>query len=173
MLSTESIAKQIRLVIFDVDGVLTNGHIYLGPTDEYVAFHCHDGLGMKLLEKSGVPIGIITSRRSEAVKRRLDYLGIEHVYLGQENKLAAYLDLLQKLNLTDAQVAYVGDDLVDLPLIKRAGLGIAVENALPLVKTHAKWVTEKPGGHGAVREICEYIMLTQGTFELALEKYFE
>jgi len=167
-------AAQIKLVIFDVDGVLTDSSLFLGDDGlEYKAFNSKDGLGMKMLQKSGVPIGIITARQSNLVKLRMESLGIEHLYQGQEEKLPAFERLLNKLSLDASEVAYVGDDLVDLPIMTRCGLAITVADAHERVIEQAHWVTEKGGGRGAAREVCELIMAGQGTLEPTIEKFFE
>jgi len=165
-------AKHIKLVIFDVDGVLTDGSLYLGDDgQEYKAFHSRDGHGMKMLQHSGVEIGIITGRSSEVVKHRMAGLGIEHVYQGRLEKLPAFEELAAVMGLAESQVAYVGDDVVDLPIMVRAGLAIAVQDAHALVKTHSHWQTPSAGGRGAAREVCELIMEAQGTLEDELRKY--
>jgi 3-deoxy-D-manno-octulosonate 8-phosphate phosphatase (KDO 8-P phosphatase) len=165
-------AQDVRLVIFDVDGVLTDGALFLGDDgQEYKAFHSRDGHGMTMLLQSGVRIGIITGRRSEVVRIRMASLGIEHVYQGHRDKLPPYRELKAALGLTDAQVAYVGDDLVDLPIMCRVGLAIAVQDAHPLVRQHAHWQTSHGGGRGAARDVCELIMEAQGTLGGLLERY--
>jgi 3-deoxy-D-manno-octulosonate 8-phosphate phosphatase (KDO 8-P phosphatase) len=165
-------AAHIRLVIFDVDGVLTDGSLYIGDDgQEYKAFNSLDGHGMKMLHDSGVHIGIITGRSSEVVRIRMESLGIDHVYQGQREKLPAYQDLKQKLGLEDAQVAYVGDDVVDLPVMSRVGLAVAVQDAHSFTKQHAHWITPTEGGHGAGREVCELIMSAQGKLQAALDQY--
>lgn len=167
-------AAQIKLVIFDVDGVLTDSSLFIGDDgQEYKAFNSKDGLGMKLLQQSGVPIGIITARQSNLVKLRMESLGIEHLYQGQQEKLPAFEKLLEKLSLDADEVAYVGDDLVDLPVMIRCGLAIAVSDSHQRVIEQAHWVTENPGGRGAAREVCELIMAGQGTLESAIQKFFE
>lgn len=166
MLSLEEKARNIRLVIFDVDGVLTDGRLYYTDADiDYKAFHAHDGVGIKVLQQTGVAVGIITGHASQMITRRTNALAIQHVYQGQHNKIPAFEDMLQKLMLSPEQVCYVGDDLPDLPLIRRAGLGIAVANAVAIVKKHADWQTLRAGGDGAVREICELIMQAQNTLD--------
>src|SRR5258708_6043656 len=123
-------AKKIRLVIFDVDGVLTTGQLFYGPNGhDYKEFHVHDGQGIKFLQQSGVNVAIITVKHSAIVTQRMQDLEIDHVYQGYANKLPAYEDLKQKLNLDDQEIAYVGDDLPDLPVISRVGLGVTVSNA--------------------------------------------
>lgn len=165
-------AAKIKLAIFDVDGVLTDGNLYYTDSAvDFKAFHAHDGLGIKLLQQSGVEIGIITSHQSPMITRRMAALGIQHVFQGQQHKLAAYQQLLTELQLTDENVCYVGDDLPDLPLIRRVGLGIAVANAVPFVRQHAHWQTSERGGHGAVREVCELIMRAQDTWQTMHDQY--
>lgn len=165
-------AKPIRLVIFDVDGVLTSGTLtYSLNGIEVKNFHVHDGQGIKLLKKTGVDIGIITTCQSNITKRRMQDLGIEHLYQGQVDKLPAYEDLKQKLQLNDAQIAYVGDDLPDLPMLKRVGLAVTVANATPIIQQHAHWITKSKGGRGAVREICDFIMQAQGSYQTIIDSY--
>lgn len=165
-------AKKIRLAIFDVDGVLTTGHLLYGPDGlEYKEFHVHDGQGMKLLQKSGVEIAIITAKNSPVVLQRTKDLEIHHVYQGNFDKLPAYEDLKQKLQLQDEQIAYLGDDLPDLPIICRVGLGATVANAPGIMRQHAAWVSRKKGGKGAVREFCELIMNAQGTHQQIIDSF--
>jgi 3-deoxy-D-manno-octulosonate 8-phosphate phosphatase (KDO 8-P phosphatase) len=165
-------AAQIKLVVFDVDGVLTDGSLFVGDDgQEYKAFHSRDGLGMKLLRKSGVEIGIITARTSEVVKHRMENLDIQHVYQGRLDKLPALEELLAKLGLSFEQTAYVGDDIVDLPVMRQVGLAIAVQDAHPLAKQHAHWQTPHGGGRGAARDVCELIMEAQNTLDTQLESF--
>ncbi len=167
-------ARAVRLVIFDVDGVLTDGSLFIGDGgEEYKAFNSRDGHGMKMLQKSGVPIAIITGRTSEVVRHRMDSLGIAHVYQGQLDKLPAFEELIAKLGLTPEQVAYVGDDVVDLPILIRVGLAIAVQDAHELVKQHCHWTTPNPGGRRAARDVCEFIMQAQGNLESQLNYYLQ
>ncbi len=159
-------AAKIKLVIFDVDGVLTNGGLFIGDDgQEYKAFHSRDGLGMAMLQKTGVQIGIITARSSDVVKHRMASLSIKYVYQGRKEKLPAYQELLAESGLQAEQVAYVGDDLVDLPVLLNVGLAIAVADAHPFVTKHVHWQTENNGGLGAARDVCEMIMQAQGTLE--------
>jgi 3-deoxy-D-manno-octulosonate 8-phosphate phosphatase (KDO 8-P phosphatase) len=159
-------AAGIKLVIFDVDGVMTDGKLYFDAKGrEQKVFHVHDGLGIKLLQQSGVKVAVISSRSSTPVQDRLENLGIKYIYQGQEKKITALTELMNKLQLIPAQVAYVGDDLPDLPLICKVGLGIAVANAVALVKQYAFWHTRAKGGEGAVREVCEIILQAQGTLQ--------
>ncbi|MCC5797122.1 MAG: 3-deoxy-manno-octulosonate-8-phosphatase KdsC [Methylophaga sp.] len=166
-------AKQIKLVIFDVDGVLTDGSIIIGDDgEEYKAFNSRDGHGMKLLQYTGVEIAIITGRTSKVVEHRMQSLGISHVYQGQRVKLPAFQELISQLQLKPEQCAYVGDDWVDLSIMTRVGLAIAVQDAAELVKKHAHWTTPSGGGKGAAREVCELIMEGQGTLQAQIERHF-
>lgn len=166
-------AARIKLVVFDVDGVLTDGSLFLGDEgEEYKAFNSRDGHGMKMLmQHTQVKIAVITGRTSGVVKHRMASLGIDYVYQGQLEKLPAFEALLAELNLLPDQAAYVGDDVVDLPVMCRVGLAIAVEDAHPLVKKHAHWQTPHAGGRGAARDVCELIMEAQGVLEAQLQTY--
>jgi len=167
-------AANIRLVIFDVDGVLTDGSLYIGDDgQEYKAFHSKDGHGMVMLQQSGVEIAIITGRSSEVVRIRMASLGIQRVYQGKREKLPAYEELKQITGFDDEQIAYVGDDVVDLPVMTRGGLAVAVQDAHALTKQHAHWVTPGNGGRGAAREVCELIMDAQGTLRSSLQHYLD
>ncbi len=167
-------AARIKLVVFDVDGVLTDGSLYIGDDgQEYKAFHSRDGHGMKLLQKAGVKIGIITGRTSRVVEHRMASLGIEHVYQGQLDKLPAFRDLTHKLDLASDAVAYVGDDVVDLPIMVRVGLAIAVADAHPLVARHAHWQTASPGGRGAARDVCELLLESRDLLQETFRQYVE
>jgi 3-deoxy-D-manno-octulosonate 8-phosphate phosphatase (KDO 8-P phosphatase) len=159
-------AKQIRLVIFDVDGVLTDGSLYFGDDgQEYKAFNSRDGHGMKMLQHSGVTLAVITGRVSEAVRIRMESLGVEHLYQGQPDKLEAYEELKERLDLSDEQIAYVGDDVLDLPIMRRVGLSVAVADAHILARHHSHWQTRSPGGRGAAREVCDLVMQAQDTLD--------
>lgn len=165
-------AKQVRLVIFDVDGVLTDGSLYIGATgEEYKAFHSRDGLGMKLLQAAGIEIGIITGRSAAVVEHRMASLGIQHVYQGQNQKLPALRDLCQQLQLEFTQVAYMGDDVNDIPVLRQVGLAVTVADAHPLLDRHVHWQTRAAGGRGAARELCELIMDAQGSLFEQLARY--
>lgn len=165
-------AAAIRLVIFDVDGVLTDGGLFIGDDgQEYKAFNSKDGHGMMMLQHTGVQIGIITGRTSEVVKIRMASLGIQHLYQGRREKLPAYEELKSTTRFTDEEIAYVGDDVVDLPVMLRVGLAIAVQDAHQLTKQHAHWVTPSNGGRGAARDVCELIMAAQQTLDSALAHY--
>lgn len=165
-------AAQIKLLIFDVDGVLTDGRLFFGDDgQEYKAFHSRDGHGMKMLQASGVEIGIITGRTSKVVEHRMANLGIQHVYQGKHEKLPAFEELINKLDLKPGQVAYMGDDVVDLPIMLRVGLAVATNDAHPLVRKHAHWQSSQNGGQGAARDLCELIMQAQGTLDAAMQPY--
>ncbi|AAO90289.1 3-deoxy-manno-octulosonate-8-phosphatase KdsC [Coxiella burnetii] len=152
-------ARRIKLLILDVDGVLTDGRLIYSSRGEILkVFHVHDGLGIKQLLKAGIEVAIISSRKSKAVSRRAAELGIRHVFQGQPDKRIAFKKLLSQLKLDEKQVAYVGDDLPDLPIMQQVGLAIAVTNALPAVQQQAHWKTRKEGGQGAVREVCDFIL---------------
>jgi 3-deoxy-D-manno-octulosonate 8-phosphate phosphatase (KDO 8-P phosphatase) len=165
-------ARDIDLVIFDVDGVLTDGSLFLGDDgQEYKAFHSRDGHGMVMLMRTGVKIGIITGRTSDVVRIRMESLGIHHVFQGHRDKLPPYRQLKTELNLDDRQIAFVGDDVVDLPILQRVGLAIAVQDAHPLVKQHTHWQTAHGGGRGAARDVCEMIMEAQGHLQGLMDGY--
>ena len=167
-------AKKIKLAIFDVDGVMTDGSLYLADDgQEFKAFNSLDGHGMKMLNHSGVDLAIITGRTSKLVELRARNLGVTHLYQGVQDKLAAFLELLKKCGLEPEECAYMGDDVVDLPVMRRCGLAVCVPAAPALVKQHAHHVTQLEGGHGAVREICEMIMQAQETFDEQLAPYLK
>lgn len=152
-------AKEIRALVLDVDGVFTDGTFYLAPNgDELKCFHTQDGVGLKQLQKIGIIIAIITGRKSETVSHRMRELGIDHIYQGIKNKMEAYTQFATAQNLKDSQIAYMGDDLPDLPLIECVGLGIAPANAVAAVKAKATWVTQRRGGDAAIREVCDFIV---------------
>lgn len=155
----QAAAAAIKLLLLDVDGVLTDGRItYNSEQQELKSFHIHDGLGIKLLQRSGVQIGIITGRNSPMVERRASELGITLLMQGREDKVVAMQDIQSQLGLASYEVAYMGDDLPDLAAIRHAGLGIAPANAVAIVRQHADLVTTLSGGNGAVRETCEFIL---------------
>jgi 3-deoxy-D-manno-octulosonate 8-phosphate phosphatase (KDO 8-P phosphatase) len=159
-------ARGVKLAIFDVDGVLTDGRLYfLVDGSEFKTFNTLDGHGIKMLIASGVQTAIISGRKTPIVERRAQNLGIQHLYQGREDKLVVLDELLGQLNLDYAQVAYLGDDLPDLPVIRRVGLGMAVASADAFVRDHAHGVTKARGGEGAAREFCELIMRAQDTLD--------
>lgn len=163
-------AASIRLLLLDVDGVLTDGRLYLGNDgEEYKAFYTRDGLGLKMLQATGVGVGIVTGRESDIVRHRARDLGISFVIQGCMDKRTAVIDLLATQQLPPAAAAFVGDDVIDLPAMNYVGLAIAVADAHPLVRARAHWTTGERGGRGAVREVCELIMHAQGTLTQQLE----
>lgn len=156
-------AARIKLVVFDVDGVFTDGSLYYGPGgEELKVFNVQDGQGVKRLLAAGIDAAVISGRDSAAVTRRMRDLGITHVFQGDEDKLPVLERLLKKLGLTLEQAAHVGDDLPDLPLFQRVGLAVATANAMPALKAVAHHVTAAAGGHGAVREVCDLLLTAQG-----------
>lgn len=165
-------ARRIRLVILDVDGVLTDGSLFITEAgEEFKAFHSQDGHGMKMLQATGVRLAIITGRTSRSVELRAQNLGVGILYQGVEDKLAVFEQILDPLGLDKECCAFMGDDVVDLPVMRRCGLAVAVPDAPPLVKSHAHYVTRLPGGRGAVRELCEIIMHAQDTFDAQMAPY--
>ena len=165
-------AKRVRLAIFDVDGVLTDGRLYLSDSgEEMKAFDTQDGHGMKMLQACGVEIAIITGRTSRCVEMRAKNLGISLLFQGASDKLLVYRDLMASLGLDPAETAYMGDDLIDLPVLRRCGFALAVPDAPDIVRQHAHYVTRKRGGRGAVREACEFLMRMQDKFDEQLAGY--
>lgn len=159
MVDPRNKAAKIKLLILDVDGVLTDGKIwYSDDGREQKCFHTQDGLGMKRLQEADIQIAIISGRQSEGVDRRMKELGISHVFQGQENKIAAFESLLTTCNLSPGEIGYMGDDIPDILIMERVGFRIAVDNAVPEVKAIADWCTSRRGGEGAVREACDYIL---------------
>jgi 3-deoxy-D-manno-octulosonate 8-phosphate phosphatase (KDO 8-P phosphatase) len=165
-------ARAIRVAIFDVDGVLTDGGLYYSDSgEETKVFDVRDGHGMKMLQASGVALAIITSRKSSCVARRAENLGIDLLFQGVEHKLSAFEAVAAKLGLTAAQCAYMGDDWVDLPVLTRCGMAFSVPEAPATVRERVHYVTQARGGHGAAREACELLMQAQGTFEAQLAPF--
>lgn len=161
-------AKKIKLLVCDVDGVFSDGRIYLGNDgEELKAFHTKDGFGIKALGSSGVAVAIITGRKSAIVAKRMTALNVEHIIQGQEDKLPALLNLAKELAINIDEIAYIGDDMPDLPCIVQVGLGIAVQDAHPMVIAKANYTTFTQGGFGAVREVCDLIMQCQGSLDAA------
>ena len=189
-------AKKIKLILFDVDGVLTDGKIWIFPSPsgaqasvleqsaqhagsglhgvsliEAKGFHAHDGTAISLARLAGIKTGIITKRNSETVALRARDLRIDHVYQGIQDKAGAFLNILEKDGITAAEAAFVGDDVIDLPVMRKCGLAIAVKNARAEVKSEAHWVTPHAGGDGAARDAVEYILKAQGKWKKAVEQY--
>ena len=165
-------ARRIRLMIFDVDGVLTDGRLWYGPAgEELKAFHSFDGHGMKMLSASGVPCALLSGRRSAAVAARAAELGLAHVLQGIEDKRAEFQVLLSKTGLSPDETGFMGDELVDLPVLTRCGLACAPPEAPRPVKERVHYVPSAAAGYGAAREVCEFVMRAQGTLERALQGY--
>ena len=167
-------ARRIRLVAFDIDGVMTDGTLFLGDDgQEYKGFNSLDGHGLKMLKGTGVELAIITGRNSRVVEHRAKNLGIEIIHQGAHDKLAVYEALCRELSIACEDTAYMGDDVVDLPVMRRAGLAITVPAAPDLVKAYSHVITRREAGRGAVREACEAIMRAQGTLDAALAPYLK
>ena len=163
---------RILLAVFDVDGTLTDGRLwYAEDGHETKVFHVHDGLGLKQLQANGVLVALITARISHPVALRAEELDIAHVYQGQSDKRACLLELLDALHLAPEQVAFIGDDLPDLPPMRIAGLAVAVANAHPWVAEQAHWQTSKSGGLGAAREVCDLLLHAQGKSDAERERW--
>ncbi len=167
-------ARSVQLLLLDVDGVLTDGRLYYGANgEELKAFHIRDGLGLKMLRATGVEVAIVTGRTSRAVELRAENLGVPYVFQGVGDKLAVFEQLLKRLTLTAAAAAAMGDDLPDLPVLRRCGLAACVPDAPALVRSHSHYVADQPGGAGAVREVCELVMAAQGTLETSMQEYLK
>lgn len=167
-----SAAQNIRLLLLDVDGVLTDGRLYYGDDGhEFKAFNIKDGLGIKLLQRGGVEVGIITARKSSLLDRRCKELGVAMVIQGREDKLAALNELLDESPLDLAQVAFMGDDLPDLAVIRRVGLSMTVADANHVLIENTLWQSKYPGGSGAVREAAEFILTSQNKLEQLVSSY--
>lgn len=165
-------ARHIRIFLLDVDGVLTDGRLYYGDDGrEYKAFNIKDGLGIKLLQRGGIEVGIITARKSSLLTRRCTELGIERVMQGREDKLGALQELLDDTALDMEQMAFMGDDLPDLAVVKRVGLGMTVADANHVLIDNALWQSQFPGGGGAVREAAEFILAAQNKLESLISAY--
>jgi 3-deoxy-D-manno-octulosonate 8-phosphate phosphatase (KDO 8-P phosphatase) len=173
-MGSEAIARaaRVRLMIFDVDGVLTDGGLHYGPDGEAVkTFNVLDGHGIKLLQQSGVATAIISARQSGIVARRAADLGVRHVQQGVHDKRAAFEQLLQQTNVAAEACGFVGDDVIDLPILLRVGFAASVPNGHPEVTSRVHYVTRASGGRGAARELCDFILRAQGNFEAALAPY--
>ncbi len=165
-------AKNIELVIFDIDGVLTTGALYFDNNgDEYKAFHSKDGHGIRMLLECGIQAAVITGRKSKLVEHRMHDLGLTIIYQGYRDKRPAFKLLLEETGLKPESIAYVGDDVVDLPVMTQVGFAVAVGDAHEFVKKHAHYVTKTPGGLGAGREIIELILDAKGLLEDKLNSY--
>jgi 3-deoxy-D-manno-octulosonate 8-phosphate phosphatase (KDO 8-P phosphatase) len=165
-------ARRVRLMVFDVDGVLTDGRLHFGEDGrEHKVFHVHDGLGLKLLRSAGIEVAILTARSSPIIASRMAELGIDHVYQGQEDKLARFERLVAALKLEVADTGYMGDDLPDLAAMRSAGLAVAPANAVTAVAEVAHWQTALAGGQGAAREACELLLLAQDKLSGVVARY--
>ncbi|AWB68647.1 3-deoxy-manno-octulosonate-8-phosphatase KdsC [Saccharobesus litoralis] len=160
--------KQTKLFICDIDGVFSDGRIYLGNNgEELKAFHTRDGFGIKAIINAGIQVAVITGRQSTIVEKRMTSLGVQHIYQGQSNKLEAYADLKNKLKISDKQIAYIGDDVPDQTVMAQVGLAIATQDAHPIIQNLAHYQTQIKGGFGAVREACDLMLQTRGLLESA------
>ena len=171
-----SLARKIKLIILDVDGVLTDGSLYFdNQGQEFKAFNSKDGHGIRLLLENGIEVALITGRESELVKHRANNLKLsqELIYQGYRDKLPAFADLLKKTGYEKEQIAYIGDDVIDLPIMSRVGFSIAVGDANWFVKDHSDWVCSVKGGKGAVREVCELILNAQGKLDSLYAAYLQ
>jgi len=165
-------AAKVRLFIFDVDGVLTDGSLTYGADGETVkTFNVHDGLGIKLLQEAGIKTAIISARRTPIVLARAKDLGIEYVHQGGHDKLTPFKALLNELGLEEEQVAFIGDDVVDLPLLRRVGFAVSVPDGRKEAHQHAHYITEAAGGRGAVREACEFVLHATGSYERVMAQF--
>jgi 3-deoxy-D-manno-octulosonate 8-phosphate phosphatase (KDO 8-P phosphatase) len=180
-ISAEERAQKIKVIVFDVDGVLTDGQIFVLPESssadakgiEFKGFAAHDGLGISLARLGGLRIGIITKRRSRTVAIRANDLKVEFIYQGQAHKLAAAEEIVAKAGITMEELAYVGDDIVDFPVMRICGLAIATANARPQVTATAHYVTPNGGGHGAGRDAIDFILTAQGSLNRVIEEYLD
>ena len=167
-------AERIRLLIFDVDGVLTDGRLYFDPDGrELKVFDVKDGHGMVMLRHAGLQAAVLSARSSPVAQRRMRDLGVEHVYMGRRDKLAAFEELLAHTKVALEEVAYMGDDLVDLPVLTRVGLAATVPDAHAEVRSCSHWISCHPGGRGAARELCELVLRARGLWETALQAHFK
>lgn len=167
-------AARVRLLVLDVDGVLTDGRLYFDSQgNEMKAFNTRDGLGMKALQRHDTILAIITGRQSEIVARRAAHLGVEHVYQGRDDKLNAFNELLSDTGMDEQNICYAGDDWIDIPVLDRVGLAVTVADADDVVKNRVHWVTGRAGGRGAVREICDLILAARGLDQQVLDGILE
>ena len=167
-------ARRVRLVIFDVDGVLTDGKLWYGPGgEELKAFHAFDGHGVHLLRMAGLDTAILSGRQSQAVEERAKELGIEHVVQGADNKLKAFTQMLRRLKVKQGSVAYMGDDVVDLPVLTRCAFACAPHEAPEDVRRRVHYIASARAGHGAAREVCEFILESQGKLGDVLRRYLK
>lgn len=162
-------AANIKLALFDVDGVLTDGRLHYGSNGEQLkVFHALDGHGLKMLQASGISVGIITARQSDALAKRMDDLAIEHCFYGVKNKLDVFEKLLTEQGLNREQTCFTGDDVIDLPVMQQCGLAFSVDNGHFIVKHFADWVSPEAGGNGAARSVCDVLLYAQNNYPLEL-----
>lgn len=167
-------ARGIRLAAFDVDGVLTDGRLYMADSgEEHKAFHCQDGLGLNMLQKAGIQLAIITRRKTKSVAEQAKGLGIDHLFQEVKDKAECFEKLMRRIGLPLAAGAFMGDDVVDVPVFLRCGLGLTVPEAPPFVRRRAHYATKARGGNGAVREICELILDAQDKLKDSLDAYLK
>jgi 3-deoxy-D-manno-octulosonate 8-phosphate phosphatase (KDO 8-P phosphatase) len=165
-------AAKVKLLLLDVDGVLTDGRIIMDHKGrEIKAFNVRDGHGLRLLKEAGIEVAILTGRSSPVVQKRADDLGILWVRQGIHDKVGAYQEIARKMGITDDEACFIGDDLVDIPLLKRVGIPIVVADGAPEAKRFARYVTQSSGGKGAVREVCDLLLQAHGTWEAVLRRY--
>lgn len=177
-LSAEDRARRVKVLLFDVDGVLTDGSITVIPGEdgkgtEVKSFSAHDGMGISIARLAGLKIGWVTKRNSRVVALRAGDLKIDHLYQGQNHKEQALEKILLDEQVSDQEVAYVGDDIIDLPIMRRVGLAIATANARPQIKAAAHWVTPNPGGYGAGRDAIDFLLEAKGIWEQTVERYLD
>ena len=164
--------KKIKLFISDVDGVFTDGSFFInGELGEFKKFNALDGLGVKLLQNAGIPVVVISGRHSQATTERMTKLGVEDILQGEVSKSVAYEKMKEKYNVTNEEVSYIGDDVIDLPILRKAGFAVAVPNSVYEARKSAHYITEKKGGDGAVREVADMILKAQNKYSTALEKF--
>jgi 3-deoxy-D-manno-octulosonate 8-phosphate phosphatase (KDO 8-P phosphatase) len=183
MLTLEDRARRVKVLLYDVDGVLTNGEITIIPTSEPGAdkltgvevksFSAHDGMGISIARLAGLKIGWVTKRQSQVVAIRARDLKIDHVYQGQSNKADALAKIVAAEGCTLEEIAYVGDDIIDLPVMRKVGLAIATANARPQIKAMAHWVTPLPGGQGAGRDAIDFLLNARGILDSTIEQYLD
>lgn len=169
--SAESAARAVKAIIFDVDGVLTDGSIVYGPEGEWKRFHVQDGHGIKLASRAGLKIGFLTGRSSPAVTRRAEELGVDAFADGIRDKGSCLVKMLETLGVSAEETCYVGDDVVDLPALRMVGMPVAVANAVAEVKDASVWITERSGGLGAAREVIEAILKAKQLWESVMQRY--
>lgn len=163
-MTIEIIAKKIKLLVLDCDGILTDGTIYVSHDgQEMIGFNVLDGIGIERLQKSGVIVAVISGRQNAAVQHRLERLRIQHIFLGKQDKIAVFEALIQSLQLNTSEVAYAGDDFLDIPVMEKIALPMTVPNAIDAVKKIALFCASKHGGRGAVREMCDLIYFAQNS----------